>query len=273
MSKRLYKVLKKDLRSPFKDFQYEMGKQYTCIDFDTSNIECSRGFYATPIEGIPYSWNTKSNLGIYEVEVDGVSKEFSIYKQRYEKQTILREIPLEEVLVTAQQEEGRLGYLLSKVICPVNPLLLRVSEVEEKHIELLKVWASVWASVRASVGDSVRASVWASVWASVGASVWASVRESVCASVWASVGDSVRASVWDSVGDSVRDSVWASVWAYNSSLFPCVKKWEYVDHLPEINPFQSCIDLWNSGFVPSFDGKVWRLHSGKDDKIVWEGKL
>jgi len=24
------------------------------------------------------------------------------------------------------------------------------------------------------------------------------------------------------------------------------------------------------GLVPSFDGKVWRLHSGKDAKIIYE---
>jgi hypothetical protein len=28
--------------------------------------------------------------------------------------------------------------------------------------------------------------------------------------------------------------------------------------------------LWESGFVPSFDGKTWRLHAGKNAKIVYE---
>ena len=81
-------------------------------------------------------------------------------------------------------------------------------------------------------------------WASVGASVWASVRESV----WA----------------SVRESVGASVWAYVSSYFPKVK-FKY--------DFSPCIELWEAGLVPSFDGNVWRLHSGKDAKVVWEGKI
>ena len=101
-------------------------------------------------------------------------------------------------------------------------------------------------------------------WASVRASVWASVR----ASVWASV----RASVWDSVWDSVWASVWDSVWGYVSSFF-LLEAWKGVKHEKGENPFQSCIDLWEAGIVPSFDGKIWRLHAGKNAKIVWEGEI
>ena len=84
------------------------------------------------------------------------------------------------------------------------------------------------------------------------------------ASVWDSVRDSVRDSIWDSVRDSVGDSVWdsvgASVGAYYSTFFDI----QYNHDL------SSCAELWNSGFVPSFDGKKWRLHSGKYAKIVYE---
>ena len=137
----------------------------------------------------------------------------------------------------------------------VNPLELGTAKVYKKDIELLKKWASVWASV----GASVRASV--------GGSVWDSVRDSV----WASVGGSVRDSVRDSVWASVRDSVWDSVWAYTSSFFN-LEKWKYIEHKKGVNPFQSAIDLWERGLVPSFDGKLWRLH-GKGGKILWEGKV
>jgi len=143
---------------------------------------------------------------------------------------------------------------------PINPLLLEPQEVTEQDIELLKQWASVRASVRASVWDSVRASVWASV----RDSVWASVGDSVGASVW----DSVRDSVWASVGDSVGDSVWA----YIGSLFLNIKDWIYAPKTDGY-PYQSCVDLWKRGFVPSYDGKTWRLHSGKDAKIVYQTEV
>ena len=108
--------------------------------------------------------------------------------------------------------------------------LFKTQRVSKKHILLLKEWASVWASVRASVWDSV----------------------------------------WASVGDSVGDSVWDSVWAYIGSLFPNIKKWKYIYHKEGVYPYQSAVDLWYSGFVPSFDGKIWRLHSGRKAKVVFE---
>jgi hypothetical protein len=135
----------------------------------------------------------------------------------------------------------------------VNPILLpMVAKPTEEQIQLLKSWASVRASVGASVRDSV--------WASVGASVWASVWASVGASVWASVGDSVWASVGDSVWASVWDSVWASVGEYASS---------FVD-ANYGHDFSSCVELWEAGLVPSFDGETWRLHSGVKAAIVFE---
>jgi hypothetical protein len=123
----------------------------------------------------------------------------------------------------------------------INPFKdIETLKVSPKDIKLLKQWASVRDSVRASVRDSVRASV------------RDSVRDSVWASVVASVGASVGASVWD--------SVWDSVWAYYSSFFDIKYK----------HDFSSCVELWEKGIVPSFDGKKWRLH-GKGGKVIWEG--
>uniref|UniRef100_A0A6M3LN66 Uncharacterized protein n=1 Tax=viral metagenome TaxID=1070528 RepID=A0A6M3LN66_9ZZZZ len=143
---------------------------------------------------------------------------------------------------------------VKEALHPVNPLKSRKGKPSKQDILLLKEWDSVgdsvWASVGASVGDSV--------WASVGDSVWASVRDSV----GDSVGDSVRASVRASVGDSVR--------AYIGSLFPNIETWKYIKHEQGKYPYQSCVDLWKRGLIPSFDGKAWRLHSGKNASIVFE---
>ena len=75
---------------------------------------------------------------------------------------------------------------------------------------------------------------------------------------------------WDSVWASVRDSVGDSVWAYVSSLFPNIKKWKGINHADGVNPFQSGIDLWMMGLIPSFDGNVWRLHKGEKMDVVLE---
>jgi len=158
---------------------------------------------------------------------------------------------------------------------PVNPLQVKPpKKITKSHLDLLRkwdpIWASVWDSVWASVGASVRASaqafVWDSVWASVGDSVWASVGDSV----WDSVRASVRASVWDSVWASVR----GSIRAYCGYIFASVvKKWKYVEHKEGEYPFQPAVDLWKMGLVPSYDGKLWRLHGGKDARVLWEGMV
>jgi len=139
----------------------------------------------------------------------------------------------------------------------VNPLELpEVERVTDEQIDWLKSWASVWG---ADWGAA-----WASARASVLESVGALVRASVLDSVWESVGDLVgalvRASVGDLVGPLVRASVGPLVGAYISTFFAI----EYQ------HDFSSAVKLWEAGLVPAFDGKVWRLHTGKNAKIVYE---
>jgi hypothetical protein len=158
------------------------------------------------------------------------------------------------------------GWKYTEACNPLNPLAVKAPKVGPEVLKLLQNWDSVWDSVWASVRDSV--------WASVRDSVLASVRDSVLASVWASVWDSVWDSVWASVWDSVRASVWDSVraseHAYLGSLFPKIKKWKYMKHKAGVYPFQACVDLLRLGFIPSFNGKVWRLHAGPKALPVYE---
>jgi len=129
----------------------------------------------------------------------------------------------------------------------INPLIdVRKQEVTEKDIADLKEWAAVVAPVWDSIGTSVRASVTNLV----GVSVWKSV--------WKSVWDGV----WNGVWDEVWDSIGASVGANMASFFNIKYKEDY-----------SClIRLWERGFVPSYDGKTWRLHQGKNAKVVYTMK-
>ncbi len=163
------------------------------------------------------------------------------------------------------------GWKYSEALKPIHPLKGKPKKhIAKQHIQSLKEWASagpsVRASVGASVGDSVGASVGPSAGASVRASIWASVGDSVGASVGPSAGASVGASIWASVGDSVG----ASVGAYIGSLFPEIKNWKYIKHNAGEYPYRGVVELWKQGLIPSFDGRLWRLHSGKDATIVFE---
>ena len=174
-----------------------------------------------------------------------------------------------------------------KIIHPfklkIHPFKLKsVKKVTLKQKLLLKEWDSVRnsveTSVRTSVGSSVGSSVRDSVRDSVRNSVWDSVWDSVETSVRDSVWYSVRDSVWDSVRNSVESSVWDSVWdsagGYFGSFFKLERKqWKYTKKIKTKGyPFQSVVDLWEQGLVPSFDGATWRLHTGKKAKIIFEIK-
>jgi hypothetical protein len=274
---KLYKVLiRRDgkLFSPFQNYEYEPGKEYICTDFDSNpSKDCSNGFYAVGIDGIIYSFRNLLGFEVWECEVSGRSVEIDQFKRRYERIKLVRQVSLDEVRQLAEAEEEKVGYKLAEALFPINPLKIKAGPVTDEEIELLKKWASVrdsvggsvWRSVRDNVGDNVGSNVWDSV----EDSVWDSVGDRIRSSVWDSVGDRIRSSVWDSVENSVYDSVRA----YISSLFPGIKKWKYIDHNEGENPFQPCIDLWHRGFMPSYGGRVWRLHAGEKAEIVWEGEI
>ena len=151
------------------------------------------------------------------------------------------------------QPENLFKWNYAEAVNLTNPFEIRPPEITEKEINILRRWVAVRASVWDSVRDSIENSAWDSVWDSVWASAWDSV--------------------WDSAWDSVRDSAWDSIWAYVGWIFsPVIKKWKYIKHKKGIYPFQPAVDLWKLGLVSSYDGKLWRLHGGKNIKILWEGK-
>ncbi len=240
-----YKVLFENLQSPFQGFQFRMGKKYHCKDFDENpKIECSRGFYATDVEGLPYSFNT--NMVVYECEVWGKQVIINPYKQRFENIELIKKIPHSEIKKLAKKEEKRLGYILSEILFPVNPLLIK----REKKVSKEEIgWLEKWIKVENLAEDSIRDSVGNSI----------------------GDGDSIGDSVWNSVSRTIQGLERSSVWAYVSSLFPNIKEWKYFEGIQ--NPFDSGVKLWKAGLVLSLDRTTWRLHCGVNAEIVYEKKL
>ena len=203
---------------------------------------------------------SKIPCSVYKVRGNAVVSDQQ--KSGFKELKILEEIPQEKL-------DQLFGWNYLESCNPINPLLISAPVIRNKQLDLLRNWDSV----RDYVGDSVRNSVWDYV----GDSVRNSVRDYVWVSVWDYVGDSVWVSVMDSVRnfimDSVGDSVWDFVWAYIGSLFLNIKKWKHIKHKRGTYPFQSGVDLWKMGLVPSFDGILWRLHGGEKAKILWKGKI
>ena len=256
---KLIKVLNGDLKSPFKNFQYEIGREYTCPNFDTSDEECSNGFYATDFNGLSYSYQKGRN--IYEVEVGGKRKEFNEFKRRYEKIVIARKLSGKEIVIGLKKANEEMGYDVLHSVFPINPLKGNPKTVTLEEMELLREWHIV-------MGDKL-GSVTNSACKTLQDNVGYDVRISVTRNVGSALTDMWRG-VWDNVWDSIWESIEAPIWAYVSSLFPNIKNWNYVKSDKGINPFLSATTLWKKGFVPSFDGKIWRLHSGKTASVVYE---
>ena len=150
---------------------------------------------------------------------------------------------------------------LKGILNSISPLKLpAVKKVTKTQIKLLMKWISVLDSGETSIGED-------RIKDSVGDSVWNSVRDSLLDSV----GDSLLDSVWNSEGGFIglskinfmRHSVRTFVGAYIISFFP-KNKFK--------TDFNSCIKLWKMGLLPSFDGKTWRLHTGKDAHIIFACK-
>jgi len=211
-----------------------IGKIVRVKDFDPPEKgPCGKGFHASRN---PNDCFIGSEIPCRAFRVKGIQKiSGNEWKSRYQALKIIEEI---------QDLNSLFGWNYEEAINPVNPFLIEPPTIQEKHLISLKNWISVRKSV------------------------WTSVRGLVLESVWDSVCDSDR----DSAVDSIWDATWDATWAYIGSFFPNIKRWEYIKHEKGVYPFQPAVDLWKQGIVPSFDGKVWRLHTGEEAKIVWEGE-
>jgi len=244
-----------DFRTSTINYRAAMGTTIRVTDYDPPEKgPCGKGLHASRNPNDCFV-GAEIPCAVFKVKgVQPIAKDRR--KTRYQALKVLEEI---------HDLDALFGWKYSEVIDPIHPLKIKPPEIKEEHVRLLKEWALALDSVSNSGWDSVWASVWNSAKDLVGTPVW----DSIVASVRDSVATSVRASVWNSVGASV----WDSVWVYMSSFFPNVKKWKYVDHAPGVNPFQSGVDLWKMGLVPSCDGTIWRLHGGPDGGVLWQGKL
>jgi len=174
--------------------------------------------------------------------------------------------------LTPTETDGLSGFKLWEANHPVNPLLLKPKPIDYKT--LLREWIARKASTTSSVWDSERGVIWDSIIASTGTVIMNTIgvdmarviRTSVTDSIWSPIWVPIRASVEDLGWDSFLTSIWVSVGVsigiYIGRLFP------NVEQLKD-SPWRPLLKLWYAGYLPSFDGETWRLHCGKDAKVIW----
>ncbi len=258
-----YKVLSEDLKSPFQSYKYKIGKEYHCKNFDNNpNNQCSKGYYATNIDGILYA-NLANNRQVFECEVWGEAIEIDQYKMRYENIKLTRKLEKLEIIKLLNKKDY--GFNIIQAVYPIQPFSIAVV-VNDNHIDLLKQWIRVCNKIKQRVSVSATDSILGS-----DTDITDDLGGAVCNSLIDMTGDPAYVSAWHLIHLGtipVKKSVWDLIGAYYSSMFPTIKKWKYIDHKEGKNPFQPAIDLWNEGLVPSFDGETWRLHGGKNAEIL-----
>ena len=152
----------------------------------------------------------------------------------------------------------------------IHPLRDVSGFADSEALRLLKEWAIFWDSLgdnaRSIIKGYVRGSIWDRVsldsWNNISLIVYIRVGNDTKRSIVRSVSRSYSSMRYDGTLDAIHDSVKTSIDAYAGSFF---------DIWGDEYKYQSAVDLWERGLVPSFNGKTWRLHSKKG--IAWEGTM
>jgi len=269
---KLYKVLTKSMKGPFHSFQYEIGKTYHCFTFDSNpNIDCSYGFYATDVDGLIYSH--KPNCRVFIAEVSGNHVEFDAYKRRYVNIRLVKEIKDIKGLVRRYLKTHDLGYDYYNALFPKCPLKGKPKNPNEKDIKILHEWMKISHTVSFANNLNFSKKVYPLVRISVGYSMeeaYKNIKRMIT-----KIHDSYNRTTFDYnwyIHDT-EHSIDDIIDAYAGSLFTDPNRYKGREKRPFVYKFISGVYLWERGLIPSFDGKVWRLHSGKECKIVYSEKL
>jgi hypothetical protein len=169
---------------------------------------------------------------------------------------VIPEATEEEIRAACRAKKDELGFDIEKAMFPHHPF--NDEPLKNISLEDAMILAREFGTVRALVRDLVEDLV--------EGLVSVSVRDLVWGLVWSLVRDLVRGLVRDLWRDLVLDLVWA----YIASIFFSIEQWEMVGQESGVNPFQSGIDLWESGYIPVYHAKKIQLYT--KGGLVWEGE-
>lgn len=231
-------------------------------------------------------------------EVDGIPVYEEKRKWGFEELKVVKEIKDLDSLFEWKYSEAK---------NPINPLKHR-AKVTQEDIQLLWSWASIYKSIVDSrdaseppiYGEGVSESVFDSVYSPINRLVGRGVADVILERLIprpydnmyylgtdfsCKICDAITIQIWNAaypqnlwdkssphehLRSPVYDSFRALCFAYMGSLFHNITSWKGVKHKKGVYPFQPGADLWRRGLVPSFDGSIWRLHTGKKAEVVYE---
>ena len=246
--KKLYKtfvVYKDRLFSPFQNYEYGkmndiLGKKFCCEDFDESDEECSRGFYATDIDGLVYHYINSAKEVVFEVEMSGKFKEFDQFKRRYEKMKIIRKIEKDMLQNIVKATSKTMDFNYYEAIFPINfkeqELAPFDSYIEKSLWEWDKLYKKMWPYID---GNAFKA--------------LSKKNKAYFDLTYQRIWSVIYERLLDKVGSSKIESLVNITYSYTASLFYS-KEYKY----------KCIINLLNSGYLPIHNYKSWILYTGKE---------
>jgi len=240
-----YKAVRPDKTSHFDHTtEWRSGRIVRPDKVDPGGGVCGHGIHCSPTLRCAVLWQDGPSIYCEVEPVNIVAK--SATKARCEAVRVLR-------WLSPDEQDEMAGFALWEVNHPVNPFAIKPKPIDLEP--LLIDWAGVVGSMRWSPTLSVRTTL-GGIYTS---RLWSSVSSTVLSSV--------QHCVLSNMGDAVRLSLIDALYAYIGSLFYNIRHWYYTDIY---DPWCSLRELWVSGYVPSFDGKTWRLRCGPDADVVLE---
>jgi hypothetical protein len=162
-----------------------------------------------------------------------------------------------------------LGVIRKDIVDPFK--ISPPGEITPDHLRLLKRWEAAYISSGFSPDFILRKTI------------DHTISGYVEAKVWHDVGQQVEFKIIHSGGKAQferRSSALAAIWAYIGSFFNIPRdQWKGTQGIMATGyPYQSLVDLWDQGLVPSCTGGgtvpyIWRLHGGPRAGVLWEGAL
>jgi len=164
-----------------------------------------------------------------------------------------------EVLEEITDLDSLFPFNYTEACNPINPFLAPRVEVTGEMLDILREWSRVW-----TLGLPI------STFMDGLPLLWITVRDGIWNRLLLSMEPLYP--IWRCFPDKAWDSAVSCAASYAASLFkpgfscPGMSRRQW-------KSFQVGAGLWRRGVIPSFDGEVWRLHSGEKAAVIWEGRL
>jgi len=142
--------------------------------------------------------------------------------------------------------------IIKDMINPLTDFPENKKYIDDDTIMLLKNWSLSQSTVRRYIDHYLTEQVGSPV----KDSVYDLLRRSLFMEIWNLISETIGNK------DSIWDSVLNSVIAYSGSFFNV----KYSSGVKSLN------DLWDMGYVSSFDEDSWRLHTGKNGNVAFKIK-